>query len=550
MLTSPASSSLTSPFAMRPPGLPDDYTPVEHLASGGQADVWRVSRRSDGTSWVAKLYHSAHPALLAEAVALSRLTHPAFPRVHGVSLTAGETHCLLIEHIPGETLDAWAATHRSTPTFATKATHVLTHLASALAAMHELDIAHRDLTPANVLLLPTFDEDPKRPGGLKLIDLGIATAVHEQTRAGTRPFRAPESFVRDAPVGDGARADVFAWGVLAVWLFSGRFPTGLAADATEEDLRARYRDDAPLSDGIASVPPRLRRTVQDALRSDPSNRLYGGTRLREALRAAEQPVTDVGPDERAGTVVGAGPASVEARELGAPPVRGDRPWRRVAAGAGLLAAGALAATAAVLLAGGRLRRPAPERPRAAEEVCADAASPVETRRTACETAIGRRLYLDVDRPQHLQTLMRLVERSNEDQAVLLAAEGVGACKYSPCPDGLGNAFELDLARLCRKRVGRSPPSGWAWGVATARHTSSGSTLRWEASAAKKSAGPDIQRGTCLFTRGLVAPVGEVHGYNAYVEVEVPKRGVGFMHVDVVAPLHRYMSSPPSASAAR
>ena len=284
---------ILAPFAMRPPGLPDDYTPVEHLASGGQADVWRVSRRTDGTSWVAKLYHSADPAHLGEAVALSRLSHPAFPRIHGVSLTAGETHCLLIEHIPGETLDAWAAQHRGSPTFVTKATHVLTHLAAALAALHELDIAHRDLTPANVLLLPAFDDDPKRPGGLKLIDLGIATAVHEQTRAGTRPFRAPESFVRDAPAGTGAQADVFAWGVLAVWLFSGRFPTGLSADASEDELRARYAQGGPLAEGLGAVPARLRDLTGRALRRSPRDRLGSGARLREAIRAARQPPTQL-----------------------------------------------------------------------------------------------------------------------------------------------------------------------------------------------------------------------------------------------------------------
>ncbi len=517
----------------RPPGLPDDYTPVEHIASGGQADVWRVSRRSDGTSWVAKLYHSADPAHLGEALALSRLSHPAFPRIHGVSLTAGETHCLLIEHIPGETLDVWAAQHRSSPTFVTKATHVLTHLAAALAALHELDIAHRDLTPANVLLLPAFDEDPKRPGGLKLIDLGIATAVHEQTRAGTRPFRAPESFVRDAPAGSGAQADVFAWGVLAVWLFSGRFPTGLSADASEDELRARYRDGGPLAEGTNGAPARLRDVVAGALRRDPRDRIASGTRLREAIRAAEQPTTqldETAPRIRVQAPPPAAPAAV------APPAPTAKPATRtpwfIPFSIGALG-GLLGGVLAVLL-----WLPKPEPP----ATCDDRQASPDARRRACERLLAETTYLDIDRSRALGVLLVLAEQRGEsDRALMLSAEGWGACRLSLCPDSA--LFEQKLAALCAARSALRPGANESWGVVTARGSKTGAVhpLPDRASTPARS----LTRGTCVVVERLVTLANAKGVPEGFAHVQADGSIAGWMHADVLAPVPRYPPAPPA-----
>jgi serine/threonine protein phosphatase PrpC len=93
----------------------------------------------------------------------------------------------------------------------------------AVASLHRLGIAHRDIKPGNVIL--TSDD------GLKLIDLGIARIPNfkelpEKETPGTTSFMAPELF--DDERGD-AISDQFSLGVTIYRLFTGHYPYGEAA---------------------------------------------------------------------------------------------------------------------------------------------------------------------------------------------------------------------------------------------------------------------------------------------------------------------------------
>jgi serine/threonine-protein kinase len=99
---------------------------------------------------------------------------------------------------------------------------VIADVAEVLAAAHERGIAHRDLKPDNVLLVPG---DPVFP--VRLIDWGIA---HQATGArltsmneaiGTPTYMAPEQ-ARGGPA-DG-HCDIYGLGVLAYHLLAGRPP--------------------------------------------------------------------------------------------------------------------------------------------------------------------------------------------------------------------------------------------------------------------------------------------------------------------------------------
>ncbi|MEI7612951.1 MAG: bifunctional protein-serine/threonine kinase/phosphatase [Betaproteobacteria bacterium] len=92
-------------------------------------------------------------------------------------------------------------------------------LLKGLAALHRLDITHRDIKPDNVHL--------GRDGGLRILDLGIALA-HDDDHgdkgcAGTPSYMAPELF-------SGAKAgklhDLYAVGVVLYQLLTRKYPYG------------------------------------------------------------------------------------------------------------------------------------------------------------------------------------------------------------------------------------------------------------------------------------------------------------------------------------
>lgn len=96
-------------------------------------------------------------------------------------------------------------------------------ISRAVASLHRLGIAHRDIKPGNVILMSD--------GELKLIDLGIARIPHfkelpERETPGTASFMAPELFGDKR--GD-AISDQFALGVTIYRLFTGHYPYGETA---------------------------------------------------------------------------------------------------------------------------------------------------------------------------------------------------------------------------------------------------------------------------------------------------------------------------------
>lgn len=112
---------------------------------------------------------------------------------------------------------------RGTPALAAALTHAIS-LTRGVAALHRLEVVHRDIKPDNVMLL----ESAKSGGTLKLIDLGVARLPKvEDFRGdeipGTPSYMAPEQF--DGNAGD-ALTDQFALGVTLYRWFTGEWPYG------------------------------------------------------------------------------------------------------------------------------------------------------------------------------------------------------------------------------------------------------------------------------------------------------------------------------------
>jgi serine/threonine protein phosphatase PrpC len=136
-------------------------------------------------------------------------------------------------------------------------------LTRAVAALHRLGVAHRDIKPDNVIL--------EKDGGIKLIDLGggrvWGVGVFAGAPApGTPGYMAPELF--DGAPGD-AKSDQFALGVTLYRVFTKTYPWG------EVDADSRPRFDhrpTPATRHRPDMPAWLEAVLSRTIALDPDDR--------------------------------------------------------------------------------------------------------------------------------------------------------------------------------------------------------------------------------------------------------------------------------------
>ena len=149
----------------------------------------------------------------------------------------GETVFFVMEYVPGVSLETILKENPVLPV--AQAARIVEQVVSGLEEAHRQGIVHRDVKPANVFM----DER----GRVKVGDFGIARVEgSELTQAGvglgTPGYSAPEVLRGGTAT---ARSDVFALGVLAYRLFSGKrpfqgtLPETLSVDILEHDPRPR-----------------------------------------------------------------------------------------------------------------------------------------------------------------------------------------------------------------------------------------------------------------------------------------------------------------------
>jgi len=219
---------------------------------------------------------------LREALTAARLAHPNVVPVYRAD-EAGGTAFFAMAFVDGESLADRLRDRGALPP--SDAVPILRDVAWALAYAHARGVVHRDVKPENILL--------ERATGRTLVsDFGIAhNTAHTDPAArltqdgyvlGTVHYMSPEQV--NGQVLDG-RSDLYALGVVAYQLLSGRLPfEGLALPALL--MAHASRPAPPLRDAAPTVPASLAAVVDRCLVKSPDSRYPTGEALADALEAA------------------------------------------------------------------------------------------------------------------------------------------------------------------------------------------------------------------------------------------------------------------------
>ncbi len=203
------------------------YRLGEPLGQGGMGRVWRaedtVLQRSVAIKAVDLAPHlgdndrdGLRTRVLREARAAARIDHPSSVRVFDV-LEDGDRIHVVMELVAAPTLQSVVS--RDGPLEPAQAASLGLGLLGALDAAHAAGVVHRDVKPANVMMLDD--------GGVKLADFGIASAK-DDTRItaaglvlGTPSYMAPEQAAGRAT---GPPADLWGLGALLYYAVEGVAP--------------------------------------------------------------------------------------------------------------------------------------------------------------------------------------------------------------------------------------------------------------------------------------------------------------------------------------
>ncbi|WP_411281533.1 FlgO family outer membrane protein [Gemmatimonas sp.] len=278
------------------------YTLERELGGGGMSRVFVAHEHALGREVVVKVLSPE----LAAGVSADRFAREiklaaALQEPHIVPvLVAGATR----EGLPYYTMpyvrgDSLRARLLNGPVALGDALGILRNIAQALAYAHERGIVHRDIKPENVLL---------SSGTAVVTDFGIAKALSASsthapgdtpgdtpgntltsvgTSIGTPAYMAPEQAVGDENTD--ARADLYAWGVVAYELLAGAHP--FAHCTSPQSLVTAHITETPraLSDVQPTIPRDVSAIVMQCLAKDPLQRPANAHAVLERLSTVTTP---------------------------------------------------------------------------------------------------------------------------------------------------------------------------------------------------------------------------------------------------------------------
>jgi len=268
------------------------YQVAKKLGEGGMSYVYLAKELASGNEVAIKVLSpklatdkSSVERLRREAGLAMRLDHPNVCRIMRLGESEDGLIYLVMPFLSGELLSDREV--REGPMDLATGISVLREVCAGLHHAHELHIVHRDLKPENIMLVR---EDDGRDRAV-VMDFGLAKerradpSIAKLTATGiilgTPEFMSPEQ-IRGKPLD--ARSDIYALGIVAFEMFSGKLP--FQGRNAQEMMIARLRGEPlMLRQFRPDLPVALEKALARAMATNPESRFGTALEFAGALEA-------------------------------------------------------------------------------------------------------------------------------------------------------------------------------------------------------------------------------------------------------------------------
>jgi eukaryotic-like serine/threonine-protein kinase len=261
----------------------DGFIVDDCLHAGGMAHIYRV-HYAHGAADPGFALAMKVPRMTAgdgaETIISFEVEHQIMQTLQGIHVprfvAAGDLDrvpYLVMEYVEGQTLDHWLG--QKEPLEVRTLARLGVAMARAVHSLHQQNVCHLDLKPANVLISPA--------GRAVLLDFGLSCHAHypdllaEELRkaVGSPAWIAPEQVVG---VRGDPRSDLFAIGVMLYELATGELPFG--EPQTDGGLRQRlWMDPVPPRKRRPDLPDWLQEVILRCLEPEAARRYPSGAHL-------------------------------------------------------------------------------------------------------------------------------------------------------------------------------------------------------------------------------------------------------------------------------
>jgi serine/threonine protein kinase len=250
------------------------------IGRGGMADVYRgadvVLDRDVAIKVLTERDDGERDRFLREARSMARLNHRNIVAVYDAGRDDGWSY-IVMELVEGRTLGSVPAHELTVHTAIRHYIEVL----DALSYAHENDVVHRDVKPANVMVLPN--------GAVKVMDFGLARRTSDMSSVssageivGTIAYLPPERFLGKTA---DARSDLYSVGIMLYETFTGTLPFKSDSDDLVAVIFGHVNEPpAPPRSVNRAVPAEIEHVILKLIEKEPDRRYQTAHEVAAELR--------------------------------------------------------------------------------------------------------------------------------------------------------------------------------------------------------------------------------------------------------------------------